>query len=89
MEIDQWGKQGEGVHIKGLTMGMIGEIHPPGLERETYTDSFISDINKTKHPPNLHIQLGSRMSRSVTSRSGVLGHSGWGGSCKEEQKRYS
>lgn len=29
---------------------LIEEIHPLCLERETYTDFFISDINKTKHP---------------------------------------
>ena len=29
---------------------LIEEIHPLCLERETHTDSFISDINKTKHP---------------------------------------
>lgn len=67
-------KMGGGMGIKGLNTGMIGEIHSLGLEGETYTDAFISDINKIKHPPNLHIQLSPRKSSPVKIRIGVLGH---------------
>lgn len=74
--------------IKGLNTGMTGKIHSLGLEGETYTDAFISDINKIKHPPNLHRQPSPRKSSSVKIRIGVLGHVvGWG--CKGEWKRHS
>lgn len=56
--------------LKPQTPGMKGE-RP--REREMYTDSFISDKNKTKtrNPPNLYLQLGNRMSRPTRIR--VLG----------------
>lgn len=63
-----------GMGIKGLNTRMIGKIHFLGLEGETYTDAFISDINKIKHPPNLHIQLSPRKNSPVKIRIRVLGH---------------